>query len=297
MKILVVDDERSLRSLVRRVLERDSVQVLEADDGVTALERLVNEPVDLVLLDLSMKAMDGIDTLEAIRRSPRFPHLPVILITGNPDERYVRRAAALGITGFLVKPFSPDTLRERIEQFQRTLSPMTDAAPLADTGIDGALAPVLLDLADEGLRQWIGPMTQHDAPPASDIESRWLVVTVEVRGERETWELRMRFPWSVASRIGSARHGGVRVSETHVMTAVGRVVESVAEALRPSLFAADPSSRTFHARVAIAGAADLAPKSPALRRWLRTSQQQVVALELAALTVRESGTPTAAAKA
>jgi two-component system chemotaxis response regulator CheY len=119
MNILVVDDERALRSLVRRVLEDDnSVRVVEADDGVTALDRLVNEPIDLVLLDLSMKSMDGIETLQAIRRSPRFSLLPVVLMTGNADEEFVRRAMALGIDDFLVKPFTPDTLRERLERFR-----------------------------------------------------------------------------------------------------------------------------------------------------------------------------------
>jgi len=115
MNILVVDDEPALRQLIRRFLVRDfQVTILEADDGVTALERLRHEQVDLVLLDVSMKAMGGIETLEAIRGSEKYAHVPVVLMTAQADEQYVRRAAELGIADFIVKPFTPATLCARM---------------------------------------------------------------------------------------------------------------------------------------------------------------------------------------
>src|SRR6185295_1800093 len=115
MNILVVDDEPALRQLMRRILEREfSAVVLDADDGVAALDRLLKEPVDFVLLDLSMKMMGGIETLEAIRRSDTYAHLPVVLMTALADEQHVRRAGELGIDGFIVKPFTPASLRDRL---------------------------------------------------------------------------------------------------------------------------------------------------------------------------------------
>jgi DNA-binding response OmpR family regulator len=115
MNILVVDDEPALRQLIRRFLIRDfQVRVLEADDGVTALEQLRREKVDVVLLDVTMKAMGGIETLEAIRSSEKTAQIPVVLMTAQADEQYVRRAAELGIADFLVKPFTPRTLCARM---------------------------------------------------------------------------------------------------------------------------------------------------------------------------------------
>jgi len=115
MNVLVVDDEPALRQLIRRFLDRDfDVRIIEADDGLTALDRLLKEPIDLVLLDISMKVMTGIETLEAIRQSETFAKLPVVLMTGQADEQFLRRAVELGVDGCIVKPFTPGTLRDRL---------------------------------------------------------------------------------------------------------------------------------------------------------------------------------------
>jgi two-component system chemotaxis response regulator CheY len=132
MNILVVDDEPAVRQVIRRLLDREfEMNILEADDGVTALDRLLKEPVDLVLLDLSMKVMSGIETLEAIRRSDTYAHLPVVLMTALADELYVRRAVELGIAGFIVKPFTPASLRERLAGIISELQTTRRAAPSA----------------------------------------------------------------------------------------------------------------------------------------------------------------------
>ena len=92
-RVLIVDDEPSMRQLIRRLVEPEfDVIWFEADDGTTALECLLRERIDLMLLDLTMRVMDGIETLEALRRSPAFSQLPVLLLTGRPDEERVRRA-------------------------------------------------------------------------------------------------------------------------------------------------------------------------------------------------------------
>ena len=130
MNILVVDDEPAVRQVIRRLLDREfEVTILEADDGLTALDRLLKDPVDLVLLDLSMKVMSGIETLEAIRRSDTYAHLPVVLMTALADELYVRRAVELGIAAFIVKPFTPAALCERMAGIISELQTSRRAAP------------------------------------------------------------------------------------------------------------------------------------------------------------------------
>ncbi|MEZ5318925.1 MAG: response regulator [Vicinamibacterales bacterium] len=117
MKVLVVDDESSVRHVIRRFLRLDfDADAIEAPDGAKALELLLSERVHLVMLDLTMPVMDGLETLEAIRRSPAHADLPVLLMTAHADEARVRRAVELGILDLLVKPFTHETLRERVRK-------------------------------------------------------------------------------------------------------------------------------------------------------------------------------------
>lgn len=117
MTVLVVDDDSGARALMRRVLVRDfNAHVIEADDGVTGLERLLAEPVDLLLLDIKMRVMDGLRTLEAVRRSPKYSQLPVVMLTGLADQERVARAMQLGVTDFIVKPLVPAALRARLSR-------------------------------------------------------------------------------------------------------------------------------------------------------------------------------------
>jgi len=132
LRVLVVDDEPSMRMLIRRLVERDfDVDVAEADDGLSALDRILTEQVDLMLLDLSMRVIDGIETLECIRRSRTFAHLPVIVLTGQADEDRVRRAMLLGVRDVLAKPFTADALRERVSRMLRDHVDAPDAAEAA----------------------------------------------------------------------------------------------------------------------------------------------------------------------
>ncbi len=128
--VLLVDDEPGMRQVVRRFIQQAfTVDVLEAEDGLGALDRLLTDRVDLVLLDLSMRVMDGIETLETIRRSKTFGSVPVVLLTGYADEERVRRAMELGIAGVMVKPLTPESLRER-------LGPILDGQPRGHRGSD-----------------------------------------------------------------------------------------------------------------------------------------------------------------
>jgi len=129
MRVLVVDDDPNVRSSIRRTLARNSAaEVLEASDGMSALEMLINHPCDLVVLDLRMPVMDGIQTLRAIRRSPTQGSVPVVMLTGIADEAFVTEALKLGVVDYLIKPVPPAELFARIARVLARHGPVPDAA-------------------------------------------------------------------------------------------------------------------------------------------------------------------------
>ena len=114
-RILVVDDERMNRMLLRRALTDQGHQVIEAVNGRQALERLAAEPVDVVLLDIVMPEMDGYATLAAIKSDPALRDLPIIVISGVDEIASVVRCIEMGATDYLPKPFEPAVLRARLD--------------------------------------------------------------------------------------------------------------------------------------------------------------------------------------
>ena len=112
--ILAVDDSRAVRTLLRRELAGLQVEVLEAEDGLQALERLRSSRVDLVLLDVTMPRMDGVETLRAMRQAG--DRTPVIMLTSESGTRVVDHALSLGVRDYVLKPFKPGALKERVLQ-------------------------------------------------------------------------------------------------------------------------------------------------------------------------------------
>lgn len=111
-KILAVDDSTSMRQMVRAALEVDGHHVREAQDGEDALAALDAEPVDLVISDLYMPRMDGLTLLRSIRERAEHRFTPVLLLTTERGEEMKQRGRASGATGWLVKPFQPEQLRQ-----------------------------------------------------------------------------------------------------------------------------------------------------------------------------------------
>ena len=114
-RILVVDDERLNRMILRRALKSQGHVVDEAENGRVALARLAAGPIDLVLLDLVMPELDGYATLEAIKADPALGHLPVIIISGVEELESIVRCIEMGATDYLPKPFQPAILRARVD--------------------------------------------------------------------------------------------------------------------------------------------------------------------------------------
>ncbi len=127
MRILIADDERTSRLILRKFLDEMGHLVEEADDGLTALRQLRDQAddIDLLILDIMMPEMDGLTLLEIIRR--RYPLLPVIMLTAKGDRSFVKRALKLGASDFLDKPITRKDLQSAIREAignvsQKTLS-------------------------------------------------------------------------------------------------------------------------------------------------------------------------------
>ncbi len=121
MKILVVDDFSTMRRIIKNLL-RDIgfTNVTEADDGTSALPMLEKGNFDFIITDWNMPGMQGIDLLKAIREDPELAALPVLMVTAESKKDQIIAAVQAGVNGYVLKPFTAQTLKEKIEKiFQR----------------------------------------------------------------------------------------------------------------------------------------------------------------------------------
>jgi two-component system, chemotaxis family, chemotaxis protein CheY len=108
--ILAVDDSKSMRMLLRSTLTQFGYEVVEAEDGVVALEWLQNNAPDLVITDINMPRLDGFGLIEAVRGKQGFDSMPILVLTTESSDEKKLRARTAGATGWIVKPFDPDKL-------------------------------------------------------------------------------------------------------------------------------------------------------------------------------------------
>ncbi len=108
--ILTVDDSASIRQMVTFTLKNEGYQVVEAVDGVDALSKLQQTPAHMVLTDLHMPNMNGIELIKEVRSNPDFKFIPIILLTTESQSDKKQEGKAAGATGWIVKPFKPEQL-------------------------------------------------------------------------------------------------------------------------------------------------------------------------------------------
>ncbi|HUG01848.1 MAG TPA: response regulator [Longimicrobiales bacterium] len=119
-RVLVVDDEPHIGRIIQLQLESGPYQVELISDGRTALERIrSDDPLDLILLDIMLPGVSGLDLLEELRALPHRRETPVIMLTAKGQSTDRERAGTLGATDFLTKPFSPRKLLARIDEIFR----------------------------------------------------------------------------------------------------------------------------------------------------------------------------------
>jgi two-component system chemotaxis response regulator CheY len=114
---LIVDDSSVMRKIVERTLRQAGislVRVLEASNGVEALNLLRTERVDLILSDINMPSMDGLEFLRQLRAESLAPDVPVVMITTESSEEHVREAIVAGAHGYIRKPFTAEQVKDRV---------------------------------------------------------------------------------------------------------------------------------------------------------------------------------------
>jgi two-component system cell cycle response regulator len=189
-RVLVVDDERLNRMLLRRALEGEGHTVLEALNGRQALELLSAESVDVVLLDIVMPELDGYATLAAIKADAALDHLPVIIISGVDEIESVVRCIGMGATDYLTKPFEPAILRARLEsslaakrlrdlelEYLEQVSKVTGAAEALEAGAFETAG--LTEVAARG--DALGVLARRFASMAQEVKAREDRLRAEVR--------------------------------------------------------------------------------------------------------------------
>ena len=121
MKILVVDDFSTMRRIIKNLLrELGFSNVVEADDGLTAIPILAAGGIDFLVTDWNMPGMQGIDLLKHVRADPKLSKMPVLMVTAEQKREQIIIAAQAGVNGYVVKPFTAATLKEKIDKvFQR----------------------------------------------------------------------------------------------------------------------------------------------------------------------------------
>jgi two-component system, chemotaxis family, chemotaxis protein CheY len=117
MKFLVVDDYSTMRRIVKNLLhDLGYANVTEADDGKTALPLLQNGSFDFLITDWNMPGMPGLDLLKAVRANDRLKKLPVLMLTAEAKREQIVEAAQAGVSGYVIKPFTAVTLKEKIDK-------------------------------------------------------------------------------------------------------------------------------------------------------------------------------------
>lgn len=121
MKILIVDDFSTMRRIIKNLLkDLGYVNTAEADDGNSALPLLKNGSFDFLITDWNMPGMTGIDLLRTVRADEKLSALPVLMVTAEAKRDQIVTAAEAGVNGYVIKPFTAATLKEKIDKiFER----------------------------------------------------------------------------------------------------------------------------------------------------------------------------------
>ena len=154
LKVLIVEDNQHMRVLLRSLLNSAGIrEVHESGNGAAALEVLREKKCDLVLSDLAMKPMDGLQFTREVRMSERSinPFMPIIMITGHTEKHRVEAARDAGVTEFLAKPITPQSLFSRIAEIVER--------PRAFVRCENYFGP---DRRRQALEHYAGPWRRHD---------------------------------------------------------------------------------------------------------------------------------------
>ena len=115
-RIITVDDSKTMREMVSFTLKNAGYDMLEAEDGKHALEVLTGQTVDVIITDLNMPNMNGIELIRALRADARFKFTPILMLTTESDDNKKGEGKSAGATGWIVKPFNPEKLLQVVQK-------------------------------------------------------------------------------------------------------------------------------------------------------------------------------------
>lgn len=118
-RILIADDSASMRQLVSFALRDAGFEVIESINGRDALSKMDGTKIDLIVTDLNMPEMDGIELIRQVRRKPGYRFIPIIMLTTESQESKKQEGKQAGASGWIVKPFTPEQLVETVKRFAR----------------------------------------------------------------------------------------------------------------------------------------------------------------------------------
>ncbi|MDK2957353.1 MAG: two-component system, chemotaxis family, chemotaxis protein CheY [Desulfovibrionales bacterium] len=117
MRVLVVDDFATMRRIIKNILRQIGfTNIVEADDGTTAWETLNKDNIEFIISDWNMPKMSGIELLRKVRASEEFSDLPFLMVTAEAQQENIIEAVQAKVSNYIVKPFTPDTLGQKIEK-------------------------------------------------------------------------------------------------------------------------------------------------------------------------------------
>lgn len=192
--VLVVDDEADISALVAYHLARESYRVRTAASGPEALRAMEVEPPDLVVLDLMLPGMSGLEILEEIRRREEWSWVPVILLTARREERDRVEGLRLGADDYVAKPFSPQELVLRVAAVLRRLR---QSPPSSSGGKVVRVGPFTLHI--EAARADVGGL-ELDLTPT---EFRLLQTLMERRGRVQSRRQLLESAWDVTADVAT----------------------------------------------------------------------------------------------
>ncbi len=109
-RVMMVDDSLTVRQVLRMTLEQEGYELIEAENGSQALERFPENGVDMLVTDLNMPEIDGIDLIKEIRQKPGSRFMPIIMLTSESQPEKKKEGKAAGASGWITKPFKPEQL-------------------------------------------------------------------------------------------------------------------------------------------------------------------------------------------
>ena len=198
--ILVVDDEPTVRQLIRRWIGRTTeAQSLEAANGLEALEILCNNEVDLIVTDIDMPVLDGIEMLSLVRADPKLSEKEVIVATIMAHEAKVREVIKLGVSDYILKPLQRDRVMSRIEQALVRIQAKKDQL---ESDTDTGRMRILIADNDPNSRQFA----------SHALESQFTVRAAKTQSEVLVHALRFRPEYVfVSTRMAGEQYGAQTV--------------------------------------------------------------------------------------